>query len=71
MSRKQLKKTEHAVRSAEMDLEEADAQASKSQGCSIAGPDQKRMARRMRRAAKRRMSKAQRRRGKFMCDYEG
>jgi len=71
MRRKQLKKSEGAIRSAEMELEEADLQASKAQGCSIAGPDQKRLARRMRREAKRRMSKAQRRRGKLMCDYEG
>ena len=65
---KQLERAEHAIRTAEMELVEADAQADKARyGCGRAGPFQKRMARRLRRAAKRMMSKANRRRGKQLC----
>jgi hypothetical protein len=66
---KQLEKTEHAVRTAELELVEADAQADKAKyNCGRAGPFQKRMARRLRKKAKRMMSKANRRRNKLLCD---
>lgn len=69
MSERQLRRTENAKNSAEADLVEADEQAAKADnGSNHAGPFQKRLARRMRRAAKRRMSKADRRQGRVICD---
>ena len=70
MNERQLRRTENAKKAAQEDLVEADAQAEKAENgdMSGAGVFQKRLARRMRRAAKRRMSKADRRQGKVICD---
>jgi len=68
MNEKQIRRADSAKKAAQQDLVEADIQANKEVECSNAGPFHKRLARRMRRAAKRRMSKADRRQGKMICD---
>ena len=68
MNEKQIRRADSAKKAAQQDLVEADVQANKEVGCSNAGPFHKRLARRMRRAAKRRMSKADRRQSKMICD---
>jgi len=70
MNDRQIQRAENAKKAAAEDLIEADVQANKAAGCSKAGPFHKRMARRMRRAAKRRMSKANRRQGKIICNLD-
>ena len=70
MNEKQIRRAENAKKAAQGDLIEADVQANKEAGSSNAGPFHKRMARRMRRAAKRRMSKADRRHGKIICNLD-
>jgi hypothetical protein len=71
MGKKQIRRTENAIRAAHEELLAADIQAAKldnGQGC--ANPFQKRLARKMRREAKRRMSKAERRQGRMLCDSD-
>jgi hypothetical protein len=72
MNERQLRRTENAKKAAQEDLVEADAQAAKAENGagSHAGPFQKQLARKMRRAAKRRMSKADRRQGRVICDMQ-
>jgi hypothetical protein len=70
MNEKQIRRAQNAKKAAQSDLVEADVQANKDAGCSNAGPFHKRMARRLRRAAKRRMSKADRRQGKIICNLD-
>jgi hypothetical protein len=72
MNERQLRRTENAKKAAQEDLVEADAQAAKAEkgAGSHAGVAQRQLARKMRRAAKRRMSKADRRQGKVICDLQ-
>lgn len=69
MDEKQIRRALNAKAAAEADLVAADEQAAKSQLTEgAAGISQKKLARKMRRAAKRRMSKADRRQGRRICD---
>ena len=70
MDERQLQRAENAKKAAQRDLVEADAQVAKIDGTTLGGPFQKCIARRMRRAAKRRMSKADRRQGRAICDMQ-
>lgn len=70
MDDRQIQRAENAKKAAQQDLVDADIQANKDAGVSNAGPFHKRMARRMRREAKRRMSKANRRQGKIICNLD-
>ena len=62
MSKKQIKRAENSKKSAEKDLIIADSYAE--------SPSYRRLARQLRREAKRRLSKANRRQGKIICDQE-